>query len=156
MFKKGAEKIPYSLASSGEKTILDVHMLEKLIPNSGLLIFDEFLKNLDNSMLQTVCELLADMKIGTLILTSHQIVGDFYNKIISLSLDENGLTQIKSNNVLVNGKVVKKSYKLKYGDKVQIDELERYLSPIILDEAEEIDIPIVREEEDYIILNKPK
>jgi hypothetical protein len=34
--------------------------------------------------------------------------------------------------------------------------LERYLSPIILDEAEEIDIPIVREEEDYLILNKPK
>ena len=58
--------------------------------------------------------------------------------------------------IQVNGKVVKKSYKLKYGDKVRIDELERYLSPIILDEAEEIDIPIVREEEDYIILNKPK
>jgi hypothetical protein len=30
------------------------------------------------------------------------------------------------------------------------------LSPIILDEAEEIDIPIIREEKDYIILNKPK
>jgi len=58
--------------------------------------------------------------------------------------------------IQVNGKTVKKSYKLKSGDKVQIDELERYLSPIILDEAEEIDIPIVREEEDYIILNKPK
>jgi 23S rRNA pseudouridine1911/1915/1917 synthase len=41
-------------------------------------------------------------------------------------------------------------------DNVQIDELERYLSPIILDEAEQVDIPIVREEEDYIILNKPK
>ena len=51
---------------------------------------------------------------------------------------------------------MKKSYKLKSGDKVEIDELERYLSPIILDEAEEINIPIVREEEDYIILNKPK
>ena len=51
----------------------------------------------------------------------------------------------------MNGKAVKKSYKLKSSDKVQIDELERYLSPIILDEAEEIDIPIVREEEDYII-----
>ncbi len=58
--------------------------------------------------------------------------------------------------IQVNWKIVKKSYKLKSGDKVQIDELERYLSPIILDEAEEIDIPIVREEEDYIILNKPK
>jgi len=51
---------------------------------------------------------------------------------------------------------VKKSYKLKSSDKVEIDELERYLSAIILDEAEEIDIPIIREEEDYIILNKPK
>ena len=58
--------------------------------------------------------------------------------------------------IQVNGKVVKKSYRLKFSDKVQIDELERYLSPIILDEAEEIDIPIVREEEDYLILNKPK
>ena len=58
--------------------------------------------------------------------------------------------------IQVNDKVVKKSYKLKSWDKVQIDELERYLSPIILDEAEKIDIPIVREEEDYIILNKPK
>lgn len=51
---------------------------------------------------------------------------------------------------------MKKSYKLKSNDKVQIDELERYLSPIILDEAEGIDIPIVHEEEDYLILNKPK
>ena len=58
--------------------------------------------------------------------------------------------------IFVNGKVVKKSYRLKSWDRVQVDELERYLSPIILDEAEEIDIPIVREEEDYIILNKPK
>lgn len=58
--------------------------------------------------------------------------------------------------IQVNGKMVKKSYKLKNGDKVQIDELERYLSPIILDEAEQVDIPIVREEEDYLILNKPK
>ena len=63
---------------------------------------------------------------------------------------------IERGGIQVNGKVVKKSYKLRFGDKVQIDELERYLSPIILDEAEEIDIPIVHEEEDYIILNKPK
>lgn len=58
--------------------------------------------------------------------------------------------------IKVNSKVIKKSYKLRSWDKVQIDELERYLSPIILDEAEEIDIPILREEEDYLILNKPK
>lgn len=58
--------------------------------------------------------------------------------------------------IQVNRKVVKKSYKLKSGDGIQIDELERYLSPIVLNEAQEIDIPIIREEEDYLILNKPK
>ena len=63
---------------------------------------------------------------------------------------------IERGGIQVNWKKVKKSYKLKYEDKIQIDELERYLSPIILDEAEEIDIPIIREEDDYIILNKPK
>ena len=58
--------------------------------------------------------------------------------------------------VKVNNKVIKKSFKLRVWDKIQIDELERYLSPIILDEAEQIEIPIVYETEDYLILNKPK
>ena len=63
---------------------------------------------------------------------------------------------IERGGIQVNEKIIKKSYKLKVWDKIQIDELERYLSPIILDEAEEINIPIIREEEDYVILNKPK
>ena len=58
--------------------------------------------------------------------------------------------------IFVWNKIVKKSYQLKNWDVIKIDELERYLSPIILDEAEEIDIPIIREEEDYLIINKPK
>ena len=58
--------------------------------------------------------------------------------------------------VLVNWKVVKKSNKLKKGDNVEIDDLERFISPVILDEAPDIDIPIVKEEEDYLVINKPK
>lgn len=58
--------------------------------------------------------------------------------------------------VQVNGKTVKKSQKLKEGDQIFIDNLERYLSPIILEEAPEIDIPILLEEENYLIINKPK
>lgn len=58
--------------------------------------------------------------------------------------------------ILVNGKVVKKSYKVKNNDKIEIDELERYISPIVLDEAPEINIPILLEEEDYLVINKPK
>lgn len=58
--------------------------------------------------------------------------------------------------ILVNNKVVKKSYKLKNWNNIQIDELERYLSPIILDEAPDINIPIIIEKDDYLIINKPK
>jgi len=58
--------------------------------------------------------------------------------------------------VQVNGKITKKSYQLKNNDKVEIDNVKRYLSPIILDEAPNINIPIVLEKEDYLIINKPK
>lgn len=58
--------------------------------------------------------------------------------------------------ILVNGKVAKKSLKLKSWDQILIDELERYLSPIILEEAPKLDIPILKETADYLIINKPK
>lgn len=52
--------------------------------------------------------------------------------------------------------MIEKSYKLKNNDIVEIDDLSRYLSPIILDETPDIDIPIVLEKTDYIVINKPK
>ena len=58
--------------------------------------------------------------------------------------------------ILVNGKAAKKSLKLKPWDQVMIDDLERYLSPIILEEAPNIDIPILKETTDYLVINKPK
>ena len=58
--------------------------------------------------------------------------------------------------ILVNGTVKKKSYRLQNGDKVFIDNLERYLSPAMFEESPFCEIPIVYEEEDYLILNKPK
>lgn len=63
---------------------------------------------------------------------------------------------LERNGVLVNGKVAKKSLKLKSWDQILIDELERYLSPIILEEAPKLDIPILKETADYLIINKPK
>ncbi len=58
--------------------------------------------------------------------------------------------------VKVNGKVVKKSYQLKHNDQIEIDDVSRYLSPVLLDEAPHIQIPILLEKEDYLIINKPK
>ena len=56
----------------------------------------------------------------------------------------------------VNKKSIKKSHKLKSWDQIFIDNLERYLSPVILEEAPQIEIPILIEKKDYLILNKPK
>ena len=53
--------------------------------------------------------------------------------------------------VLLNGKPAKKSAKLKTWDEISIDNLERYLSPVILEEAPLIEIPILRETSDYRI-----
>ena len=58
--------------------------------------------------------------------------------------------------ILVNGKAAKKSLKLKPWDQVMIDDLERYLSPVLLEEAPNIDIPVLKETTDYLVINKPK
>lgn len=58
--------------------------------------------------------------------------------------------------VKVNGKGIKKSYQLKTNDQIEIDNVKRYLSPVILDEAPKIQIPILLEKEDYLVINKPK
>jgi len=58
--------------------------------------------------------------------------------------------------VKVNGKIVKKSHQLKESDQIEIDDVRRYLSPVILDEAPDIKIPVILEKEDYLIINKPK
>jgi len=53
-------------------------------------------------------------------------------------------------------KIIKKSYKLKNNDEVIIDDLKRYLSPMILEEAPNIQIPIILEKKDYMVINKAK
>lgn len=58
--------------------------------------------------------------------------------------------------VQVNGKTAKKSLKLKVWDRIVIDSLERYLSAEVLDEAPNVEIPIVMEEKDFLVINKPK
>lgn len=57
---------------------------------------------------------------------------------------------------MVNNKPVKKSYKLKKNDKIQIKNLERYLDSSFLEELPFIEIPIVLEKKDYLVINKPK
>lgn len=52
--------------------------------------------------------------------------------------------------VLVNGAASKPGYKLREGDKVQID-----FNPAELDKIEDIDLPVLYEDENCIVINKP-
>lgn len=94
-YNKGGNFVVYDACSSGEKTILDIDFLSKLVPNAGLLVLDETLKNLDSFRLEEICDALKGMNVGCLILTSHaDSLGVFYNRTISLSIDEaTGLTK---------------------------------------------------------------
>ena len=58
--------------------------------------------------------------------------------------------------IQVEGKIVKKSHKLKDGEHIHVDDLQRYLWSEILEETPDINIPIVLEKEDYLVINKPK
>lgn len=58
--------------------------------------------------------------------------------------------------VQIAGRPIKKSYKLKSGDIVFIDDMSRYLDAAVLDEAPMIDIPVMLETEDYLVIDKPK
>lgn len=83
-------------------------------------------------------------RIDTRLTTQFPYARNFFHHIISRG------------GVQVNGKETKKSYILKNGNKVTIDNLTRFLSSEILSEAPVIDLPIMHEKDDYVVIYKPK
>lgn len=58
--------------------------------------------------------------------------------------------------VLLNNKPTKKSRKLQPGDKIIIESLERFLDGGILEEAPNVALEVKHEEDDYMVIVKPK
>lgn len=83
-------------------------------------------------------------RIDTRLTTQFPYARNFFHHIISRG------------GVLVNNNPIKKSYKLKNGDTVIIDDMSRFLWSEILSESPSIDLPIVVEKDDYLVLYKPK
>jgi 23S rRNA pseudouridine1911/1915/1917 synthase len=83
-------------------------------------------------------------RIDTRLTTQFPYARNFFHHIISRG------------GVLVNNHPIKKSYKLKNGDTIMIDDISRFLWSEILAEAPSIQLPIVREKDDYLVLYKPK
>ena len=58
--------------------------------------------------------------------------------------------------VLVEWKTIKKSYKLKEWDLIEIESLERYVDGGVLDECAKWDIDVRLESDDYMVIYKPR
>ena len=87
--------VDYGACSSGQKTVLDVNFLQKIVSRLGLLVMDEFLKHLDPENHDICLEMISQMNIGCIMLSSHmESVAAFNNRSCRLSLNTSGLTQI--------------------------------------------------------------
>ena len=91
--------ISYSACSSGQRTVLDVSFLSKIMPRIGLLVMDEFLKHLDPQNHDVCIELIKGMNIGCTIISSHmESIASFNNRTFNLNLNDSGVTIISETN----------------------------------------------------------
>ena len=94
-FNKG-NYVDYTACSSGQKTILDINFLSKIITRLGLLVFDEFLKHLSEENHDNCIDVVDSMNIGCILISSHtENITSFNNRQFSLSLDASGVTKVE-------------------------------------------------------------
>lgn len=94
-YNNNGNYVAYDSCSDGQKTVLDIHFLSKIVTGMGLLVMDEFLKHLDPGNHELCIGKIQEMNIGCILLSSHmESVGGFNNKTCNLSLNDSGLTNI--------------------------------------------------------------
>lgn len=85
----------YDSCSSGQKIICDLDFLSKLFSvQVGLLVMDEYLKHLDEKNFPKACDILKNMNVNTIILSTHDDNLTSYNRRINLRLNERDQTII--------------------------------------------------------------
>lgn len=95
-YNLNGNNVRYVNCSDGQRTLLDVDFLSKVVTRMGLLIMDEFLKHLDSSNHDIVLDMIGQMNIGLTLLSSHMdSIPAFNNKSLKLELNEGGITGIK-------------------------------------------------------------
>lgn len=94
-YNNNGNDVPYSQCSDGQRTILDVDFLGKIVTRTGIMVMDEFLKYLDGDNLDIVVDAIKSMNVGCLFLSSHASgIPKFYNRSITTSLNESGVTSV--------------------------------------------------------------
>lgn len=94
-YNLSGNNVRYVNCSDGQRTLLDIDFLSKVVTRMGLLIMDEFLKHLDAGNHDVVLDMIAQMDIGLTLISSHmESIPAFNNKSLKLNLNESGVTQI--------------------------------------------------------------
>jgi hypothetical protein len=83
----------YSSLSSGQKQICDLDFLSNLFATKmGFLVLDEYLRHLDENNFPKCMDILMKMKVGVMIIATHDINITNYTKRILLELNDKGET----------------------------------------------------------------
>lgn len=91
----GEHYVEYMTASSGQRTLLDLHFLSKIVTRLGLLVLDEYLKCLDPQNTDQAIELINNLNVGCIFISSHlESIAVFNNKTCKMFLDDKGHTKI--------------------------------------------------------------
>lgn len=86
--------VSYDNCSSGQQTVLDVNFLNKIVNRLGLLVMDEFLKHLDPKNHDICIDMISNMNVGCILLSSHmESIASFNNRSCTLEM-EHGITKI--------------------------------------------------------------
>ena len=94
-FLNNGNEVSYSQCSDGQKTVLDIDFLGKVVTRTGIMVMDEFLKYLDGNNLDEGVESIKLMNVGCLFLSSHASgIPRFYNRCLTTTLNESGVTSI--------------------------------------------------------------
>lgn len=96
-YNKSGNLVSYQSASSGQKTVLDIHFLNKVVTRMGLLIMDEFLKSLDPENHDLCIDMINETNVGCIMLSSHmETLGKFNTKTIRFALNDSGSTMLNT------------------------------------------------------------
>ena len=94
-YRLNENEVRYVNCSDGQRTLLDIDFLSKVVTRMGLLIMDEFLKHLDAGNHDVVLDMISQMNIGLILISSHmESIPAFNNKSLKLELNESGITKI--------------------------------------------------------------
>ena len=94
-YNLNGNEVSYVNCSDGQKTLLDIDLLSKIVTRMGLLVMDEFLKHLDHKNHDVVLEMIKQMNVGLVLVSSHmESIPAFNNKSMKLELNESGVTKI--------------------------------------------------------------